>query len=482
MAADTNTLILRMASFRYTAVSQTGEAMLPKRIEIALADYDRRRDRDVPPVFVGRDDELRFLRDTVAAAQAGARGVTAIVQGVPGAGKSALCAQVERELQASAADEAPIAVISKECDFFNRTPVSMVKELAAEAPVRLDRLRRLPGFEKAEEHIGKALGVATALLRRGSSLDLAMQAMNLDESSSLGAALDAFRERMWPAGITLILAIDEAQGMEDTPQVRSNLRAIHGKRFATEVAILAFGLQGTAARLRELGLSRLASGQIRHLGHMPSADAACLVDRTLDHLGLAAEDEDWRQYAEECGFSARGWTVWRDAAKALILEESADFPHHLVNGVRGVCQVVLAGGLRHPGDRELGALRQACRSSKEEYYGARLEPFADHTAALAAALYTADEGGEVDRGVVLRALEACDNNGRPVDEDVALAVLKGLIEQGLLARRGMFRVAIEIPSLAGYLTAEFGASLAADTGAARRLAECLDIPVPRNPR
>ena len=449
--------------------------MLPQDIERALADFDRRRDRDVPPVFVGRADELRFLRDTVEAAKSGARGVTAIVQGVPGAGKSALCAQVEQELRA-AADEEPVAVVSKECDFFNRTPVSMVKELAAEVPVRLDRLRRLPGFEKAEEHIGNVLGVATALLKRGSSLDLAMQAMNLDESSSLGAALDAFAERMWPAGVALILAIDEAQGMDDTPQVRSNLRAIHGKRFATNIATLAFGLQDTAARLRELGLSRLASGQIRHLGRMHSADACGLVDQTLDHLGLTAEDAAWRQYAKECGFSTRSWTAWRDAAKALILEESADFPHHIVNGVRGVCQIVLSGGLRHPGERDLDTLRQVCRSSKEEYYGARLEPFVEHTAALAAALYGAD--GEVDRDVMLRALETCDNNGRPVTGDVALSVLKGLIERGLLAPRGMFRVGVEIPSLMGYLTAEFDAALAADKSAARQLAERLDIPMP----
>ena len=452
--------------------------MLPKRIEIALTDYDRRRDRDVPPVFVGRADELRFLRETVAAAKSGARGVTAIVQGVPGAGKSALCAQVERELHSAAGDEAPIAVVSKECDFFDRAPVGMVKELAAEIPVYLDRVRRLPGFERAEEHIGKVVGVATALLKRGSSLDLAMQALNLDESSSLGAALDAFRERMWPAGIVLILAIDEAQSMEDTPQVRSNLRALHGKRFATDVAILAFGLRDTAARLRELGLSRLASGQVRQLGRMTPEDSANLVERTLDHLGLAADDEAWRQYAKERGFGADGWTAWRDAAKALILEESADFPHHLVNGVRGVCQVILAGELRHPGAQELDRLRQLCRSSKEEYYSARLEPLADHTAALAAALRTASDGEEMDRDVVLRALETCDNNGRPVDGDLALAVLKGLIEQGLLARRGMFRLRVEIPSLMDYLTAEFDASLAAGADTARRLAEALDISLP----
>ena len=139
--------------------------------------------------------------------------------------------------------------------------------------------------------------------------------------------------------------------------------------------------------------------------------------------------------------------------------------------------MVLASGPRHPGERELDTLRQACRRSKEEYYWARLEPFADHTAALAAALSTADDAGEVNRDVVLRALETCDNNGRPVAGDVALTVLKGLMNQGLLARRGMFRVAVEIPSLTSYLKAEFDAALSADTEAAQRLAERLDIPI-----
>lgn len=57
-----------------------------------------------------------------------------------------------------------MAVVSKDCDFFDRPPLSMVKELAADVPVRMDMLRRLPGFERAEDHVGRANGFATALL------------------------------------------------------------------------------------------------------------------------------------------------------------------------------------------------------------------------------------------------------------------------------------------------------------------------------
>ena len=446
---------------------------LPAQIEAALRDYDRRRDRATPPVFVGRQRELAFLRDTVAAARAGAEGVTAVVQGVPGAGKSALCKRFEEELGGALADDAPVAVVAKECDFLDRTPASMVKELAADVPVRMDLLRKLPGFERAESHVARALDVATALLKRGSSLDLAMQAMNLDDSSSLGATLDTFAERMWPAGITLVLSIDEMQGMEDTPLVRRNLRAIHSKRFATNIAIVGFGLQGTAARLRELGLSRLGVDQIDTLGCMNPAEAASLIDRTLDSFGLTAKDQAWREHLHALGVDVEGWKEWRKAAKAVVLEESLGFPHHLVNGIRSICRLVLGGALRTPAQQRRDVLRKQCQRYKAEYYVARLASFANHTMALGAALRQADAAGEVDSAVVLDALRLSDNNARETDADTAKAVLNGLLESGLLARRGTTLLGVAVPSMAGYLAAEFDRSLARGGIAARNLAEAL---------
>ena len=445
---------------------------LPAHVEAALRDYDRRRDRSSPPVFVGRERELGFLRDTVAAAKSGAEGVTAVVQGAPGVGKSALCGRFEKELGAAMGEEAPVVVVAEDCDFLDRTPASMVKELAADVPVRLDLLGRLPGFERAESHVGKVDG---ALLKHGASLDLAMQAMNLDQSSSLGATLDAFAERMWPAGITLILAIDEIQGMEDTPQVRRNLRSIHGKRFDTNIAIVGFGLLGAAGRLRELGLSRLGAGQAQALGCMDAADAESLIDETLDSFGLAAEDDAWRGHVDGLGIGIDGWKAWREAAKAVVLEESMGFPHHLVNGIRGICRLLLGGGLQAPTQPQWDVLRQQCRDDKAEYHAARLAPFANHTMALAAALRKADANAEVASAVVLNALRESDNNARETDAETADEVLNGLIGGGLLARRGATLLGVEIPSMTGYLAAEFDRSLALGGMAARKLAAAFDI-------
>ena len=443
---------------------------IPEHIEAALRDFDRRRDRASPSVFVGRASELAFLRQTVAAAQSGAEGITAVVQGVPGVGKSALCQQFEKELRVAMADDAPLAVVAKDADFFDRPPIGIVKELAADVPVRMDMLRRLPGFERAEDHVGRAIGFATALLKRGSSVDLAMQALNLDHSSSLGSALDSFAETMWPAGMTLILTVDEMQNIENAPQARRNLQAIHSKRFRTNIAVVGFGLQDTAARLRSLGLSRLGADQVRALDCMAGAEAAQLVDETFDYLGLASKREDWSSYAQELGFGAEDWTAWRDAAKALILRESANFPHHLVNGIRGVCQIVLNQQLRHPGQPALNSLRQQCRTSKAEYHDARLAHFADHTLALAAALRKANDAGEVDTAQILNALEESDNNGRRVNADTAASMLNGLIERGLLKRQGATMATVGIPSLTAYLADELDRSLASRSVAAQKLA------------
>ena len=455
---------------------RTREPMqMPSHIEAALRDYDRRRDRASPPVFVGRAGELSFLHDAVAAAQSGAEGITAVVQGVPGVGKSALCRQFEKEIRAAMDGGKPLAVVAKDCDFFDRPPVSMVKELAADVPVHMDLLRRLPGFEKAEDHVGRVIGSAPALLKRGSSLDLAVEAMNLDQSSSLGAVLDTFAENMWPRGITLILAVDEMQNMEDTLQVRRNLQAIHSKGFGTDIAIVGFGLQNTAAKLRTLGLSRLGADQVRALGCMDGMEADRLVDATFGHLGFRLDDGDWRSYVGRLGFWPDDWTNWRNSAKAVILEESANFPHHLVNGARAVCRIVLGGELRRPGEHELSTLRQQCQASKQEYYTARLAPFANHTLALATALRRANDDGEVDAAIVLDALEASDNNGRRTDGDAATTVLNGLFDAGLLRRQGTAMAAVEVPSMAGYLADELDRSLALGGVAARKLAEALKI-------
>ena len=59
----------------------------------AMRHYVRQRERMAPAVFVGRDDILADLMDAVetTAIADDPKGMTRVVQGVPGAGKTATC-------------------------------------------------------------------------------------------------------------------------------------------------------------------------------------------------------------------------------------------------------------------------------------------------------------------------------------------------------------------------------------------------------
>lgn len=63
---------------------------LPATLRDALARLAESSDRTAPPVFAGRECEFALLDASVRGVQRGEVGHTTVVQGVPGAGKTAL--------------------------------------------------------------------------------------------------------------------------------------------------------------------------------------------------------------------------------------------------------------------------------------------------------------------------------------------------------------------------------------------------------
>ena len=80
-----------------------------------------------------------------------------------------------------------------------------------------------------------------------------------------------------------MLLVDEAQNLEDTRRVRAHLGTLHNSKPGRTQALLAcFGLTNTTDRLRELGLSRLASRHVRSIGALADDDARRSVTETLE--------------------------------------------------------------------------------------------------------------------------------------------------------------------------------------------------------
>lgn len=122
-------------------------------------------------------------------------------------------------------------------------------------------------------------------------------------------------------------------------------------------------------------------------------------------------------------------TQWIGAAADAILSESSNFPHHLANGCRAFAEVVLNEGVHDVPPVE--KLRSLCREYKREYYVARLQPWEDHTIALAHA-FTDEKEGWTPIDNVMSALMASDNAGRSVNENAAAAVIEGMRDGGFV--------------------------------------------------
>lgn len=140
---------------------------------------------------------------------------------------------------------------------------------------------------------------------------------------------------------------------------------------------------------------RIKTGRIGHLG---------------DRVAHVAFDEQQR-------------LAWLGAAAVVILAESGNFPQHLANGCRSLARIVLHEGIGpEPPARQLS---DECRKRKREYYDARLQPWHEHTMALAHVFAEEPSSWTLVEDVV-EVLMAADNYGRPVAQDDAVAILRGL--------------------------------------------------------
>ena len=432
---------------------------IPKDIEESLAKLVRARDRSTPLVFVGRQAELDFLRGVANAAADGKKGLTAVVQGVPGAGKTSLCEEFGSRACAASTEKAPVVCVDMPVEAFDNSPVDFVRELS-------EKVASVFGRRNWKWWTDRAANGASAKTRT----DVGRAIRGLSAASSLDSAMDSYRGHPWPSNLTLIVAVDEAQQLADTPQVRNNLLAMHRKGFGLNFALIAFGLQDTRSRLVRLGLSRLAADNVRTLSLLSGDEAATLVDETFKKVGLSLANTEWGDYVRSLGLSEADWARWHRNVARTIQDESMDFPHHLANGMRVAADLLVNEGL----EMSLDVLREGCRRHKRSYYEERLEPFARHTLALGAALSLLDATtGTVQGAVMLKAVKAADDWGETVDGARAASVVDAAIAKGLFAKAARGRIRVVLPSLASYLVHNYHSALAERNAAARSLDEAL---------
>ena len=395
-----------------------------------------------------------MLDAAVRGTRRGETGHTVVIEGVPGAGKTALLNEYAACLLASNSDmENPIIPVPMRPGDLAVPPAAIVQEIDRQfREFETSDLLKRRGPSQMNQVLRHARSLRSKLERAPQgALFTAFTKRNFSEfrpsakaPHSLQIALDdyvAFRFDRRES--TVVLLVDEAQNLNNTALVRTHLDALHGGVVGrTQMVLACFGLANTTDHLRKLGLSRLATDHVRSLGLLSDEDSKRAVTGTLE-IALAdftfqdgPSDEVQRE-------------LWIAKAAGPILSESANFPHHLANGCRALAQIVLDEGIDEVPPTE--KLRERCRDHKRTYYDARLRPWARHMTALAQT-FGNRTGDWTPLDAIISALMASDDYGKPVDEEAATTVIEelcgsGYIEKGL----GEFRPVL--PSLAAHFEA-----------------------------
>ncbi len=309
--------------------------------------FVRDRDRVPPKCFVGRRDVIDDLTDRLDGLAGGGatQGATHVVQGAPGAGKTAVMHELVKRWRNHPAK--PVVAWVKARDFASSN--ALLARLLAD----IDPDATLPTGDVADE-VGRKVRAGAGNVVGG----------ELTKTRSVAGVAGAPDFRVLDealAGRPLVLMVDEAQDLphdhvtEGGKQRRNwSVAELHLGEHGLPILPVYFGLGTTRECVGTMGVSgRAAQGATVTLRRLSADDCRRCARETLRSFRAAGGDAELERWARACADHCAGW------------------PQHLHNNLRGACMALVAAG----GDMakaDLGAALAAGAKMRAEYYDERL--------------------------------------------------------------------------------------------------------------
>ena len=362
-------------------------------------------DRGPAEHFHGRERILANFSKLAKTAVDPRRGTIFLIQGAPGAGKTALL---------------------HECKKFARRRDWEITEIDPPALWDLDELLYYLGKEDNVQFTGGSgeIGI-NAGVRAGVKL-------NVESNQARPTILKTLQDGEKP----LLLVLDEAQALGIKDVVPSNqkriinsvLNNIHNGRLKRSIILLAAGLGPTKATFGELGISRFRGG--------------CFVE--LGALGKKAERAVIHDWLTKNGGAKGDPTPWIDA----ITQKTHGWPQHItIYGEAAAKQIKKDQGHMTPSGLE--TVSRVGMERREEYYKQRAITISrKERCSLARLIKNVSPGNELDREDIVIALS------QEYDPDEAKNLFNKAVERGILhSQDGIYT--IPIPSLRNWLVSEY---------------------------
>ena len=381
-------------------------------------------DRERAAFFVGRAGEIedieRALARALRHAQAGQRsaGATRLIQGAPGAGKSALLAHLE-EKWTQAGRQAPHVLL------VHLGELADPDRVAQAIAVRLDP-RRAERFRRTETRSG-SIGISG--VGGGWAAETAPPA-------GFGALREMFPPNRWERPLCLL--VDEVQNLE--PAQAEVLQRLHEAVDGLPIVPVLAGLANARDVLAKRGISRLSDGAVHMLGRLEPGQPAQSAGMMLEHFRVDAADAD-----------AEHW--------ATLLEAGSDrWPQHLGNGMRALAAGLLATGGTLASVDEKAVLAGAEERRLDSYRARRSPEMLASGLLLAAAMEAVPEDG-LGYVETLRVIEESAGAASGWRMPAGMGpeeYLDHLVHRGALQDDGTGRLACPIPSLRRFLVEAAG--------------------------
>ena len=427
-------------------------------LEGFIRDGDRNRAR----FFVGRTVPIRDINaacaDAITRYRAGdgIAGATRLIQGAPGAGKTALLQHLKGQFG------------------FRKEPPGFWRRLFPDAPdsptaLLVDRTALVNPQEVAIQ-IVECLDPARArTLRQNRSRTVSLQAGVPDAAvapcgetvadAPIPPSFSELRKRLPPRiwNRPICLMVDEIQNL--AVEEARTLEALHLGTAGLPIVPVLAGLSNAHDVLARYGISRLGDGCVHALGRLEAGQSATAVRQMLEFYRVDATEVETTNWAEWLESDSDGW------------------PQHLQNGMRSLAEALIeANGLLAAVDRKSALERSRVRRIRG--YRARRSVQMETALFLLAQIMARIPNAGLRRHEVSDIVRACSREGRGSGWSLPGGLspeefLEHLIHRGALQAGSDRRLGCPIPSFQRFLIHE-GVSALADGTQSGQLGELLD--------
>ena len=362
------------------------------------------KDRGPAKYFHGREEIIDTFSSVLEFSREENEGTTFLIQGAPGAGKTALLDVLSRQAKSNGWEIADITIKNL------YSPVSMAQSLGEAYVLNSEA----------------ALKAGITFIEGG-----------LVESVAGHASSEEILKRLAPEN-GLILVLDEAQRLHKIPDnserhtvASDTLEMIHNGKLESPVILLTAGLGTSESAYGSLGISRIDVDCTVQLGRLDKESERAVIQDWLTQAGGAAGDP----------------SRWIDS----IAEQAHGWPQHIISYIKPAVKFLISNHGKMT-EKGLEFVHEKGNEYRLQYYDKRAHDIdEDYRQALAQAVVDVPLDATTTRPAIISSLK---NSGLAQKEaDVLFAQA---LEQGILDKCKRGRYGIPIPSLHRWLMEEYG--------------------------